>query len=88
MRPHGVKLQPQAYDHVLRESERRPDAFEDTVIYIFKNPQRAKLVGEWQDWPFLGTILPGYPDIPAARFGEFWPMFWKIHNKERTRFGS
>jgi putative transposase len=85
---HGVRLQPQAYDHVLRESERRPDAFEDTVIYIFKNPERAKLVEDWRTWPHAGTILPGYPDLPADRFGEFWPMFWKIHNRERTRFGA
>ncbi len=84
----GVKLQHQAYDHVLREYERRPDAFEDTVIYVFKNPQRAGLLEEWEDWPFSGTIIPGYPDLPKSGFGEFWPQFWKIHNRERTRFGT
>jgi REP element-mobilizing transposase RayT len=85
---HGVRLQPQAYDHVLRENERRPDAFEDTVIYIFRNPERAKLVDDWKKWPHAGPILPGYPDLPAASFGKFWPVFWKIHNRERTRFGA
>jgi REP element-mobilizing transposase RayT len=84
----GVCLQPQAYDHVLRENERRPDAFEDTVIYIFRNPQRAGLVEEWLDWPFRGSILPGYPEIPQTRFSEFWPVFWKIHNRERTKHGG
>jgi putative transposase len=83
-----VRLQPQAYDHVLRDNERRPDAFEDTVIYIFKNPERAGLVDDWRKWPYAGTILPGFPDLQSADFGGFWPMFWKIHNRERTRFGS
>ena len=81
----NVCLQPQAYDHVLREHERRPDAFEETVIYVFRNPQRAGLVGDWTDWPFRGSILPGYPEIPQSGFRDFWPVFWKIHNRERTR---
>ncbi len=85
---HGVRLQPQAYDHVLRESERRPDAFEDTVLYIFHNPQRAGLVDDWRDWPFFGAMAPGFPDLPVVPVGEFWPRFWKIHNQERTRFSG
>jgi hypothetical protein len=38
--------------------------------------------------------MPGRISVPARRpvaaagFGGFWPMFWKIHNRERTRFGS
>jgi len=84
----GARLQPQAYDHVLREDERRPEAFEDTVIYIFKNPQRAGLVTDWVDWPFLGALAPGYPDLPVTGTGTFWPRFWKIHNRERTRFSG
>jgi putative transposase len=84
----GVRLQPQAYDHVLRETERSPHAFEDTVIYVFKNPERAKLVSDWKDWPYKGTILLGYPDLPLSGFGEFWPSFWKIHNRERTRLSG
>lgn len=85
---HGVTLQPQAYDHVLRDRERHPEAFQKTVIYIFKNPERAGLVTDWRDWPFAGTILPGFPDLPSTDFGDFWPMFWKIHNRERERHGS
>jgi putative transposase len=81
----GVRLQPQAYDHVLRGNERHPDAFEDTMIYLFKNPERAGLVDDWMDWPYRGSILPGYPELPQTSFGEFWPVFWKIHNRERTR---
>jgi putative transposase len=85
---YDVRLQPQAYDHVLRETERRPDAFEDTVIYLFKNPERAELVRDWREWPYVGSILPGYPDVKSNGFSEFWPMFWKIHNLERTRCKS
>ena len=84
----GAQLQPQAYDHVLREDERQPEAFEDTVIYIFKNPQRAGLVADWVDWPFLGSVAPGYPDLPVTGMGRFWPRFWTIHNRERTRFSG
>jgi REP element-mobilizing transposase RayT len=85
---HGVHLQPQAYDHVLRESERRPDAFEDTIIYVFQNPQRAGLIADWQDWPYSGALVPGYPDLPIHPLGEYWPRYWTIHNKERTRFSG
>ncbi|MGB1128708.1 MAG: hypothetical protein ACPG4K_01560 [Haloferula sp.] len=82
----GVKLQQQAYDHVLRQDERRKEAFERTVIYIFKNPERAKLTVDWADWPYAGTILPGFPALPDSGFNEFWPAFWRIHNRERERF--
>ena len=83
----GVRLQPQAYDHVLLESERKPTAFEDTVLYVFHNPVRAGLVAEWSDWPYLGAMAPGFPDLPVSPIGQFWPRFWKIHNRERTRLG-
>ena len=79
------KLQPQGYDHVLREEERHPEEFEDTVLYIFRNPQRAKLVDDWNDWPYLGAIVPGYPDLPYSPVIKFWPRFWKIHNRECSR---
>ena len=88
LQQHGIHLQNQAYDHVLREDERRPDAFEDTVLYIFHNPKRAGLVVDWQDWPFLGTVAPGFPELPVFPVGAFWPRFWKIHNRERTRFSG
>ncbi|MEM9079940.1 MAG: hypothetical protein AAGC74_04525 [Verrucomicrobiota bacterium] len=80
LKEHGVQLQTQAYDHVLLESERNPEAFEDTVLYIFHNPQRAELISEWPDWPHLGSIIPGYPDLPINLITDFWPNFWKIHN--------
>ena len=50
LRRSGHASQKQPYDHVLDENERNPDAFEDTMIYIFNNPARAKFVEEWRDW--------------------------------------
>lgn len=55
------------------------------MIYLFKNPERAGLVENWMDWPYHGSILPGYPELPQTGLGDFWPVFWKIHNRERTR---
>lgn len=52
----NVSLQAEAYDHVLQEDERRPDAFQDTVLYIFKNPERTQFVAEWNDWPYKGSL--------------------------------
>jgi putative transposase len=85
LRARGVTLQTQAYDHVLRVDERQPNAFEDAVLYVFHNPARANLVKEWQDWPYLGAVAPGFPQLPVVPIGEFWPRFWRIHNRERTR---
>jgi len=84
----SVCLQPQAYDHLLCETERHPAAFEDTVLYVFHNPVRAGLVAEWQDWPFNGSLVPGFPALAVWPIGEFWPRFWKIHNQERSRFSG
>ena len=81
----GAKLQPQAYDHVLGGMERQRGAFENTVIYLFKNPERAGLVTDWKDWPYHGSVLPGYPVVPDTSLTEFWPAFWKIHNRETKR---
>ena len=85
----GILLQPQAYDHVLRKDERSGDEFEDTVLYIRKNPERAGLVKEWKDWPYGGVVVPGYPDLPAYPAMGFWAKFWKVHHLEvRAHFKS
>jgi REP element-mobilizing transposase RayT len=78
----GFSLQSQAHDRVMRRHECESDAFEETVLYIRRNPERARLVPQWQDWPFGGAILPGYPDVPIAPAKEFWGIFWKIHHLE------
>lgn len=73
-------LQRQAHDHVLRAPEREHDAFIKIATYILLNPERAKLVNAWADWPYLGAIFPGvYPLDPRAP--DHWDRFWREHNR-------
>ena len=74
--PHH-QLQPQAYDHVLREEDRQPEAFAAVCDYVLANPERKQLVSRWQDWPFCGAVLPGYPTLHPAR-DDYWEKFWKL----------
>ena len=84
LRDRGVELQRQAHDHVLVESERNPQAFEDVVLYILNNPVRASLVEEREEWPYLGAVAAGYPDLDPREWKGWWSRFWSIHNKETT----
>jgi len=78
----SAKFQPQAQDNVLREEERKRNAFAKVCFYIAANPVRAKLMPEHAVWPYTGCIVPGYPKLnPAAE--DFWPTFWKIFTKLR-----
>jgi putative transposase len=84
LRVGGFELQKQAFDHVLRDNERERDAFTAVATYISANPVRAELVPEWKDYPYLGALVPGYPDMDL-RGGDFWDRFWRVHatlNKE------
>ena len=80
-----LRLQRQAYDHVLREDERSRDVFADTVRYIRLNPERAGLIPEGAAWLYSGAIIPGYPNL---NFGteEFWSTFWKCHQAAERWF--
>lgn len=82
----GATLQPQGHDRVLRKPEQERDAFEDAVLYVFRNPERAGLVGEWRDWPFAGAMACGYPELPVWPTGEFFRRFWIVHHREIRRF--
>lgn len=84
LRKVGAELQKQGYDHVLVETERNPEALEDTSIYILKNPERAKLVKAWQDWSYSGAIAVGYPDFEPRAGKGWWERFWLVYNKETT----
>jgi putative transposase len=77
LRARGWNLQRQAYDHVLREAERKRDAFIATAEYVLENPVRAGLVPHWREYPFLGALVPGYP-VLDPRTEDFWPVFWRI----------
>jgi REP element-mobilizing transposase RayT len=76
------ELQPQAYDHVLREEERKQDAFARVCFYILANPVRAELATSEPDWSFSGAVVPGYPDLYPFQ-EDFWELFWKIYYKHR-----
>jgi putative transposase len=76
------ELQKQAHDSVLREQDRQRGAFEKSCFYILDNPRRKKLASHPRDWPYLGTIVSGYPFLhPLAE--NFWEQFWKIYAQER-----
>jgi REP element-mobilizing transposase RayT len=77
-----VQFQPQAQDCVLREEQRRRNAFAKVCFYIAENPVKAELVKRVADWPFTGCIVPGYPKLhPLA--DDFWPKFWRLYGKLR-----
>jgi putative transposase len=76
--PH--RWQQQAYDHVLREDERRRGAFQSTCQYVIENPLRKNLCSEWESYRFSGALLPGFPDLDPRR-ADFWAVYWKIYNQ-------
>ena len=77
-----AKFQPQPQDEVLREEQRKRNAFAKVCFYIAANPVRAKLMGETEVWPFTGCVIPGYPKLnPVGE--DFWQKFWRIFSKLR-----
>jgi len=77
-----AKFQPQSHDTVLREEERKRNAFAQTCFYVAANPVRAELITERGVWPFSGCIILGYPKLNRSD-EEFWPKFWRIFSKLR-----
>jgi len=74
--------QKQAFDHVLREDDRKRGAFAAVCHYILENPVRAKLVGTWNAYRYSGAALPGFPDVDPRR-NDYWETFWGIYVKRR-----
>jgi REP element-mobilizing transposase RayT len=72
------QFQHQAHDHVLKEGERKRNAFAKVCFYIIDNARVAELVKHPKDWPFAGAIVPGYPEMHPLE-EKFWPNFWKLH---------
>jgi REP element-mobilizing transposase RayT len=76
------RFQHQAHDHVLKEKERRRNAFAAVCQYSLENPIRAELVSDPRHWNYLGAIVPGYPTLhPLAQ--DFWSKFWTIYARRR-----
>jgi REP element-mobilizing transposase RayT len=79
-----VRLQKQAYDHVLREQEREQGAFEKIAWYVLENPLRAGLVKSREEWKYSGCVVFGHPGWNVFH-DEFWDSFWKEYEVSRRR---
>ena len=81
----NVEMQKQAYDHVLREGERKEEEFIKTVKYIAKNPERAKLVkqNEYVNYQYSDCLVPGYPELRLFS-DDFCQRFWRIYEYLQT----
>ncbi len=77
-----AKFQPQPQDEVLREEQRKRNAFAKVCFYVAANPVRGELIMEAEVWPYTGCVLPGYPKLNPADDG-FWPKFWRVYGKLR-----
>jgi hypothetical protein len=80
---HPHRFQHQPHDHVLREQERKRNAFAKVCFYILNNSRAAELVEHPKDWPFAGSVVPGYPDMHPLE-DRFWPRFWKFYLAARA----
>lgn len=76
----GARLQSQSHDHVLRDSERKRNAFAKVCAYVGENPVRAKLLTRAKDWQFTNCVIPGYPDLNPFE-EDYWPKFWRIYSR-------
>ena len=72
------QLQRQAYDNVLTEKDRLGSAFAVLVFYILNNPVRKGLSRSWEDWPYSGTLVPGYPKLDPRK-DSFRENFWQAY---------
>jgi putative transposase len=76
------KFQHQPHDHVLKEEERKRDAFAKVCFYIMDNARVAELVKHPKDWSFAGAMVPDYPTLHPLE-ADFWPTFWKLYSKAK-----
>ena len=77
------KFQHQAHDHVLKEGERRHNAFARVCYYVLENPVKADMVKQPGEWPFCGAVVPGYPTLHPLQ-EDFWPKFWKFYEAAKS----
>jgi putative transposase len=83
VRPH--RLQRQAHDHVLRSWKHNDQAFDEVLPYVWENPVRAGLVERPEEWPYAGSIVPGYP-LLHPRQKEWRANLDKIYARLRRKF--
>mgnify|MGYP001572776467 CR=1 FL=1 len=75
---HPVRLQAQAYDHVMRPEERERGAFQRIACYVLQNPVRGGLAKAAEEYVFSGAVVPGYPRM-GVHVPSYWEDFWRIH---------
>ena len=85
LKTHGLALQKQPWDEVLREKDLERDAVVRAAFYIAQNPVRAGLVQKAEDWPYSGSQAAGYPDLDW-RYQDFEQRIWTIYDLEVRRF--
>ena len=78
-----AQLQHQAHDHVLKQEERKQSSFATACNYVLANPVEAGLAESAEAWPYLGCLVPGYPDLHPLKQVDFWGRFWQIYWKKR-----
>jgi REP element-mobilizing transposase RayT len=76
------RFQHQAHDHVLKQEERRRNAFASVCWYILDNPVQSGLVKKPTEWQFTGAVISGYPSFHPLEKG-FWSKFWKVYHGMR-----
>jgi putative transposase len=76
------RFQHQVHDYVLKQEERRRNAFASVCDYILENPLRAGLVKAPGEWAFNGAVVPGYPTLHPLQ-EDFWRLFWKLRGQSK-----
>ena len=77
------KFQHQAHDHVLKEDDRRRNAFARVCHYVLENPVKDGIVKQPDEWPFGGAVVPGYPTLHPLQ-DDFWEKFWRLYDAIRA----
>ena len=73
-----ARLQKQPQDSVLRDEERRRNAFGKVCWYVLLNPLKAELVKDPREWRYSGAVVPGYPKLDVFA-DDYWAKFWKLY---------
>jgi putative transposase len=78
-----IRFQHQAHDHVLTLEQRRRNVFSLACAdYVLLNPWKERLVQEPSDWPYLGAIIPCYPEANVFE-ADYWPWLWERYFEMR-----
>ncbi len=70
----------QWHDRMLRRRT-GPGGVESACAYVMNNPVKAALVPQGEDWPWSGTLIPGYPTLSCFR-ADFWDVWARLREKD------